>query len=26
MAKIFNEMFEKGQDLELGKGTLIVIP
>jgi hypothetical protein len=26
MAVIFNEMFEKGQDLELGRGTLIVLP
>ncbi len=26
MAKIYNEMFEKGEDLELGRGTLIVLP
>jgi hypothetical protein len=26
MAQIFNEMFEKGEDLELGRGTLIVLP
>ncbi len=26
MAEIYNEMFENGQDLELGHGTLIVLP
>jgi hypothetical protein len=26
MAQIYNEMFEKGEDLELGRGTLIVLP
>jgi hypothetical protein len=26
MAQIYNKMFEKGEDLELGRGTLIVLP
>ena len=26
MAEIYNEMFENGQELELGRGTLIVLP